>query len=108
VPNRLSNSAACVMRARHAAPLPSFPRKPESSPTAGGISIPRDAGLLDPGASPGRPSGVCRGDYHACGLTDAILLKSATLGMEAGTRLIHDLEREYQSDRMMGRIGAFG
>jgi hypothetical protein len=25
-----------------------------------------------------------------------------------GTRLIHDLESEQQSDRMMGRVGAFG
>jgi hypothetical protein len=31
-----------------------------------------------------------------------------TPGIEAGTRLIHDLEREYQSNRMTGRIGAIG
>jgi len=39
---------ALVVGARHAVPSLSFRREPEFGPATGGISIPRDAGLLDP------------------------------------------------------------
>jgi len=75
--------------------------------------VPPQAGFQSRGTrdfwTPSRAErGIRRGDDHACDGTDGILLKSTTLGIEGGTRLIHDLERKQQSDRIIGCVGVPG